>query len=192
MSAIPSSRLQSHLSISLFPTALGWIGLAGSQQGVSALVFGHDGPLEAREALSRLVGEEVELEDWSISLRNRLEAFADGIADDFADVKLNLPKLTPFQSRVIGQVRQVGFGETITYGELATRSGNPGAARAVGTVMSHNRIPLMIPCHRVIGRSGRLCGFSAPDGISMKQRLLQLEGSSLTISSKMKRPLVLA
>ncbi len=74
------------------------------------------------------------------------------------------------------QLRQVGYGETVSYGELAERSGSPRAARAVGTVMATNRIPLILPCHRVLGSAGRIGGFSAPQGIDLKRRMLDLEG----------------
>ena len=65
-------------------------------------------------------------------------------------------------------------GHTVTYGELATRSGTPGAARAVGSVMARNRVPVVIPCHRVVAAGG-MGGFSAPNGLQLKQRMLNLE-----------------
>jgi methylated-DNA-[protein]-cysteine S-methyltransferase len=65
----------------------------------------------------------------------------------------------------------------LTYGQLARRVGSPAAARAVGSTMARNRLPLVIPCHRVVGSGGQLRGFSAPGGVAVKQRLLQMEAA---------------
>jgi len=83
--------------------------------------------------------------------------------------------LTPFQRRVVAACRRIPLGETRSYGELAKQAGRVGAARAVGQVMATNRVPLLVPCHRVVASSGKLGGFSAPQGIALKQRLLDLE-----------------
>jgi O-6-methylguanine DNA methyltransferase len=115
--------------------------------------------------------------DEQESLVRRLADFAAGTADSFRDVGISLDGMTPFQKRVVGCCRRVSWGEVVSYGELARRAGRPGAARAVGTVMSRNRFPLIVPCHRVVGSQGELGGFSAPDGTRMKVRLLQQEGS---------------
>ncbi|GIS60136.1 MAG: hypothetical protein CM1200mP2_23610 [Planctomycetaceae bacterium] len=77
-------------------------------------------------------------------------------------------------------VRQVGYGQTTSYGEVARKIGRPGAARAVGTAMANNTVPILIPCHRVIAASGRLGGFSAPRGTRLKQRLLDLEADAIS------------
>ena len=84
---------------------------------------------------------------------------------------------SPFQKKVLKALRQVPFGEVISYGDLAKRIGQPGAARAVGTALAHNPIPLVLPCHRVVRRDGSLGGFSG--GLDIKERLLTLEGVRL-------------
>ena len=105
----------------------------------------------------------------------RLQAYADGAFDDFLDVELDLAGKTRFQQAVLHHCRRIRPGSTLTYGELAARAGYPGAARAVGQVMKTNCVPLIIPCHRVVAAGGRLGGYSAPDGLRLKRRLLQLE-----------------
>ena len=72
-------------------------------------------------------------------------------------------------------MRSVGWGETMTYGELAQRAGSPGAARAVGQALSQNPIAVIIPCHRVLASDGGLGGFSAHGGVRAKGHLLALE-----------------
>jgi methylated-DNA-[protein]-cysteine S-methyltransferase len=84
---------------------------------------------------------------------------------------------TPFQKKVRAELCKIPFGSTVSYGELAVRAGFPGAARAVGRVMATNPLPLLIPCHRVIGSGGELCGFGG--GLELKRKLLEHEGIKL-------------
>ncbi len=90
-------------------------------------------------------------------------------------IQLSLDGLTEFQQATIEACRRIPYGKTITYGELACRAGFPGSARAVGTVMSRNRFPLVVPCHRVVSTGG-LGGFSSFGGLSQKKAMLELEG----------------
>lgn len=119
-----------------------------------------------------------------LRLCERLQSYADGesvagkLLGDFSDVPLDLSSRTDFQRRVLLACQRITPGETISYGELALRAGSPRAARAVGSVMSGNRLPLIVPCHRVVGSSGKLHGYSSPSGMKMKQRLLQMERDS--------------
>ena len=111
---------------------------------------------------------------WTASLKDRLDAYAEGQADDFADVRVWSEHWTPFQRRVLDCCRRIPYGQTQSYAELAIAAGSPGAARAVGRTMATNPIPLVIPCHRVVGSGGDLCGFSAFGGLDAKRRLLAL------------------
>lgn len=83
------------------------------------------------------------------------------------------PQGTPFQQRVWQELRAIPFGSTASYGAIAQRIGNPKACRAVGMANSRNPIPIIIPCHRVIGKDGSLTGFSG--GLDVKEQLLDLE-----------------
>ena len=109
---------------------------------------------------------------------DRLQQYASGDVVDFSDIELAGENLTPFQQRVVAACRDIPYGATAAYGELARRVGRPGAARAVGAVMATNRLPLVVPCHRVVASSGGLGGFSAPQGVAMKRRLLAMEAES--------------
>ena len=83
------------------------------------------------------------------------------------------PTGTPFQLNVWEALRRIPYGETVTYGELARRIGRPPAARAVGSANHHNPLPIVVPCHRVIGADGTLTGYAG--GLVVKRALLALE-----------------
>ena len=89
------------------------------------------------------------------------------------------PEGTPFQLAVWKQLCEIPFGETISYGELARRIGNPNASRAVGLANGSNPVPIVIPCHRVIGSNGKLTGYGG--GLPIKEKLLALEGRQLRL-----------
>lgn len=92
------------------------------------------------------------------------------------DVPLDM-RGTPFQVAVWRAVAEVGYGETVSYGEIARRIGNPAAVRAVGAANGANPLPPIVPCHRIIGSNGKLTGYGG--GLPLKQRLLDLERIAL-------------
>jgi methylated-DNA-[protein]-cysteine S-methyltransferase len=83
---------------------------------------------------------------------------------------------TDFQRSVWKEIGKIGFGEVTTYAEIAKKIGNPKAVRAVGGAVGSNPVPLIIGCHRVLGASGKITGYSGGDGIPTKRWLLNLEG----------------
>ncbi len=102
-----------------------------------------------------------------------------GSTVDYGAVTLDTEGVGAFESAVYAALRKVPAGTTTTYGALAKAVGSPGAAQAVGITMSRNPWPVVVPCHRVLGASQAMVGFSAPGGIATKQRLLRLEGIDL-------------
>ncbi len=164
------------LQACVFSTPLGWFGLVGQQRCVWRMVMGHRRADEAWASLRRHFADETLAEsDWHPALRKKLEEFAAGKRVSFDNILVRIEHRTVFQRKVILATRAIGFGETVSYGELAARAGSPNAARAVGTVMANNEVPIIIPCHRVLASGGRIGGFSAPQGIDLKRRLLELE-----------------
>jgi len=93
------------------------------------------------------------------------------------DLKVDLEHLTPFNRTVLEQLAHVRYGSLTTYGALAGEAGRPRAARAVGMVMNRNPIPIVLPCHRVVGSTGSLVGYAG--GLERKETLLKLEGALL-------------
>lgn len=172
----------------VFPSALGWVALQWQAGRLFALVFGWDSGAEAARALHNVA--QLPTAGWhdlgqhpnaaGVEVRRvvkRLQAYAEGRRDDLLDIPVDLGDATSFQRRVLNRCRRIPYGQTLTYGALAAKSGFPRAARAVGRVMAGNRVPLIIPCHRVVGASGSLRGYSGTGGIATKQRLLELEGA---------------
>jgi len=104
-------------------------------------------------------------------VKKQLDLYFKGQLKTF-DLKLKL-RGTTFQTRVWQRLADIPYGETISYGELAARVGNPKAARAIGMANGKNPIPIILPCHRVIGKNGSLVGFGG--GLGVKQFLLDLE-----------------
>ena len=99
----------------------------------------------------------------------------------FESLKLDLSGFTLFQKKVYSVLRKVPAGKVVTYGELARRAGHPGAARAVGTAMKKNRLPIVIPCHRVVKADGSIGQYSS--GVKWKRWLLGNEKYSRTTSN---------
>lgn len=170
------SQPEKPTSGTVFDTKLGWISVDWSGDQVCQVSFGNR---NKTQALRRLLGPPVttnKLTAAQETLVQRLKDYAAGAQDDFQDVPVAL-STTRFRQRVYKHCRRIPRGKTASYAMLASRAGSPRAARAVGSAMANNPIPLIVPCHRVV-RSGGLGEFSAPGGQSMKRRLLALEGAA--------------
>lgn len=165
----------------VFKTSMGWMGLAATERGVSAVVL----PKATRHAVEReLAGrgdsrsaptpmtngrEDTQLK----AARAALTAYLEGKTRSM-DLPLDLEDNTPFQVKVWQALRAIPYGRVRSYGWVARKIGKPRAARAVGAACGANPVPLLVPCHRVVAGDGSLGGFSG--GLSNKRRLLKLEG----------------
>lgn len=171
---------QSALRAITFKTDLGWVAILHRGSGIIGLQFGHPTAASVKTICETRASDTGRAIEWAEPDRQErswireLEQYAQGKTSKLHQLPLDESRMTPFQKEVRRVCRQLPAGSTATYGELAQRVGRPGAARAVGTVMSRNPTPLLVPCHRVVGVSG-LGGFSAPQGLAMKRLLLHLE-----------------
>ena len=104
-----------------------------------------------------------------------LTSYFNGERQLFENVPVDLSALTPFRSSVLSLIRSIPYGATRSYGEVAAMAGAARGARAIGGAMATNPVPVIIPCHRVISAAGKLTGFSAAGGLTMKKYLLELE-----------------
>jgi methylated-DNA-[protein]-cysteine S-methyltransferase len=178
MATTATTTAQAHV----FPSELGWMALAWIDEKLSRFSFGHPTASAAANSLEAEIGrfeQPASPPPWIANLASRLQSYAAGNRERFDDVRLDQGHMSPFQSKVVKACRRIHHGKVRTYGDLALASGSPRAARAVGSVMSKNRFPIIIPCHRVVGAAGSLGGFSARDGVKMKRRMLELEGAAL-------------
>lgn len=180
-----SVALTTEIEVASDMTQLGGVAIGVIDGALASVAFGHKTAAAAQRDVRRQIRD---LEPEASEPTHRITAnevlallvdYASGQAVDLSKVPLFGYQRTEFQQRVIDACRQIPRGESLTYGELAAKVGNPGAARAVGTVMSSNRLPLVIPCHRVLGAGGCLGGYSARQGVAMKRRLLEMEGAKL-------------
>ena len=142
------------MSTRTIETPIGLLTLQADEAAVTAIRFGADGAQDA----------EAQLRKYFAGTRRTF------------DLPL-APRGTAFQQRVWAALRAIPYGETRTYGELAAAIGSPSASRAVGMANHHNPIPIVIPCHRVIGANGTLTGYAG--GLEIKRKLLALEGIAI-------------
>lgn len=162
-----------------FRTALGWMAIVGRGTTLRALAFGHPSAGAALQAIDPRLIRGTRRQRWNERLVGKLKEYASGQVVDFSDIDIDCGPSTEFQSRVLSVCRKIPWGQTLTYGQLAAAAGYAGAARAAGHCMATNRVPLVVPCHRVLGADRRLRGYSAPGGLGTKSRLLELEGAML-------------
>ena len=146
------------MSTRTIETPIGALTLTASADAVTAVRFGAEG---AQDASPLLDAAEAQLREYFAGARRTF------------DLPL-APHGTAFQQRVWAALRAIPYGETCTYGELAAAIGSPNASRAVGMANHRNPLPILIPCHRVIGADGSLAGYAG--GLETKRRLLALEG----------------
>ena len=150
------------------------VGVTG--HGVCRIWFDPE-PERDLETLVRLHGPRVLRSSGPVErARRELDEYFEGRRRQF-DVEVDVRLLPAYNQRILAELARVEYGSTTTYGTLAAKSGNPRAARAVGMVMNRNPIPIVLPCHRVVGSTGKLTGYAG--GLDRKERLLRLEGALL-------------
>lgn len=162
----------------LFETSLGWVGAVATSRGVKRLTL----PEPRRGVVEETIGNEMFEAEHSpsrfLDLRNALERYFSGEVRDLGSVSVDLDGSAPFFAAAWAACRTIPPGETRTYRWLAAEAGSPGAIRAAGQAMARNRIPLVIPCHRVVRSDGTLGGFGGSVGLPLKRRLLALENAT--------------
>lgn len=160
------------------PTPIGPIWLALSERGLVAVSLWDD-EANFRTRVAQLSGGEVIRDEMKTGdAAAQIIAYLNGSRHAF-DLPIDWSVLSPAQAEILRLVHAIPYGEKRTYGDIARELGKPGAARAVGRANATNPMPLVIPCHRVLGSDGKLHGFSAPGGLETKAWLLRLEGSWL-------------
>jgi methylated-DNA-[protein]-cysteine S-methyltransferase len=161
----------------LFDTAIGPCGVAWNDRGLTRLQLPEADASATERRLSGRAAKASEAAPATIDqVIAEVQDYMTGRNVDFAAVAVDLTNVDPFQLKVYEAARAITWGHTVSYGELARRTGFPDGARAVGQALARNPVPIIIPCHRILAKGHRVGGFSAPGGIFTKERLLGLEG----------------
>ena len=156
-------------------TPIGPLLVGVTDHGVCRISFDAD-PQHNLETLARRFGPRVLRSTKPVDgVRRELDEYFAGHRRHF-DLEVDTRFLPAFNRAVLDELARVEYGTTTTYGALAALAGNPRAARAVGTVMNRNPIPIVLPCHRVVGANGSLTGYAG--GLERKELLLRLEGTA--------------
>lgn len=179
------SELGPQLAFTLVETPLGTCALVYSDKGLRCLLLPEKNKAELRaKARARAGGagaietkKGAELPLFVVALVQQIQNHMQGILVDYTPVPLDIAHTPAFHGEVWAHVRSLPAGITSTYGEVARALGKPGAARAVGQAMANNPVPLVVPCHRVMGAESRMVGFSAYGGVAFKEKLLHLENA---------------
>lgn len=160
----------------ILDSPIGPLLVAATDRGLCRVGFKPD-PEEQLDSLARAFGPRVLRSHAAVARAERqLDEYFAGRRQSF-ELDVDLRATAPFARTVLEELARVPYGQTTTYGTLAARVGAPRAARAVGTVMNRNPIPIVLPCHRVLGANGSLTGYGG--GLPLKERLLRLEGAML-------------
>jgi methylated-DNA-[protein]-cysteine S-methyltransferase len=160
----------------LVDSPVGQLLVAVTDQGLCEIHYDPE-PEREEEQLARAFGVRVlRSPKPTDEARRQLDEYFAGKRKRF-DLDVDLRLARDFGRTVLEELGRVPFGEVTTYGALAAKAGKPKAARAVGTIMNRNPIPIVLPCHRVVGANGSLVGYAG--GLERKQTLLRLEGALL-------------
>lgn len=162
----------------VLPSPLGPLWVAITPRGVATIHYGEEPSGSELRRLVRVYGPGIVPDHRrSSDLARELDQYFNGRRRAF-DIAYDLSGLTPFQTRVLNATAKIPFGSVSTYGAIAKRAGNQKASRAAGGALNQNPIPIVVPCHRVVGSTGRLVGYAG--GLDVKSRLLGIEGADLT------------
>lgn len=163
----------------IFDTAIGACAIAWGGRGVVGVQLPEAGEAATRARMARRFPEASEASPPPEVQRaiDLIAALLGGAASDLSPIALDMDALPAFHRRVYEVARTIPPGETLSYGEVANRLGEPGAARAVGHALGRNPFAVVVPCHRVLAAGGRIGGFSAAGGAVTKRRLLAIEGA---------------
>ncbi len=170
--------------LTAFRTRMGWVALVADRHGLIASTLPrssqHAALAECRSQLPPVAEffpspADIATNALTRLAQRKLERYFAGERISFDDLPFDDTRATPFQQRVWRLTRAIPYGSTRTYDSLARAAGHPNAARAVGQCMARNPLPIIVPCHRVVGSTGNLRGFGG--GLAMKRALLEMEGA---------------
>ncbi len=164
-------------------TRVGPLFVAVNDRGLVALDFGLSEQEFVARVSQRTKATLIRSNDATAEALKQVQDYLEGRRTKF-DLPLDMSTMSEFQRRVLNIALKIPRGKYLTYGDVAKAIGKPQASRAVGQALGHNPVPIVIPCHRVLGSDGSLHGYSGGGGIQTKAWLLRLEGASVPGSSE--------
>ncbi len=170
--------MQKAVKYTIFKTKWGYFGLFGTEYALCRTQL--PGP-EREKIISMLLRNMPDAQfdkGFFRTLQEQINTYFEGAYVDFRNISIELEGFSSFVGSVLTACRNVEFGRTITYADLARKIKRPAAARAVGNALAKNPLPLIIPCHRIIRGDGKIGGFSAAGGTDLKAKLLKQEQQS--------------
>ncbi len=159
--------------VSLFETPYGRGAVMAGEVGVRSVMLPHE---TLSSSIKRGLFSGMRSSDLTESAAEMLFFYFKGEPQQFEKIAVDLMVSGAFRRKVLQLIRMIPHGVVKSYGEVAGLTGSPHSARAVGGAMAANPVPIIIPCHRVISSGGRLTGYTAPGGLELKKKLLQMEG----------------
>jgi len=170
--------MSGQLAYTVFETDIGWMAILGSPQGLMCVTLPLRSEAEAVRQFGNTVEQAIRSDEQFTDLVKRFKSYFCGGRPSFTD-PIDFSGATAFQRAVWEAARQIPYGDTKSYGDIAEQIGRHGAARAVGQAMGRNPVAIIIPCHRVVASGGRLGGFGG--GEDLKRYLLDMEASDANI-----------
>jgi methylated-DNA-[protein]-cysteine S-methyltransferase len=178
--------MKNRYSYTIFKARPGYFGFCSTENGLYRTCLPTQSRLKTKKILTKGLKNPIFQKSLLPTLKNKIIAYYKGIYVDFSSEAIDLSEYTPFSQKILRACMKIRYGHTKTYKQLAASAGHPNSARAAGSVMAHNRLPLIIPCHRVIGSDDTLHGFSAPGGPKTKQKMLYIEYQTMVKLDKKK------
>jgi methylated-DNA-[protein]-cysteine S-methyltransferase len=184
--------MQKAIKYTIFETKWGYFGLAGSEYGLWRTCLPGSEPEKIKYQLLKSllpvnrasrIEEKVSRVEFDKTFfkaaQEQITSYFEGACVDFRNICIVLSSVSDFRRLVLTVCRDIEFGRTVSYSTLAKKAGRPTAARAVGSALAKNPLPLIIPCHRIVRNDGKVGDFSAPGGRDLKERLLKHENCAL-------------
>lgn len=165
-------------AFAFFDTAIGRCAIAWNDAGICAVLLpANEAAMRRRIRALHPSAEEQAPSPEAAAARDLIVGLLKGEDADLSRIRLDMAHVPSFHAQVYDVARTIKPGETLTYGEIAERIGMPKEAREVGQALGENPFPIIVPCHRVLAKGGKMGGFSAPGGVATKKRLLAIEGA---------------
>ena len=175
--AIAASQCGMRYAFALFATPIGTCAIVWSRQGIAAVQLSQTSDAAIQGRIGRRwpdAAEELPPPGIDLAIHDIIRLLG-GEPVDLARIALDMEGVPEFHRQVYAIARTIPPGETLTYGDVATRLGDPGAARAVGRALGDNPFAIVVPCHRILAAGGKSGGFSARGGVATKLRILSIE-----------------